>query len=360
LHENAGRLDALTAVRPFAAVPFGGKYRIIDFALSNMVNSGVYNVGILIPEYSGTLISHLKAGKSWDLDRKHDGLFLLLPLPRTPLAGTGDIDYYSQHLDYLRDMKQEHVILSTPQFICNFAYNQVFDYYKSSNADVTLVYRRVEETDTRLPGSVTLVLEKNGGVSLIEMESPITASRNLYMRMCVIRRQLLIDIVTKAMSHGGGDLIRQLQANTQSLKINSWLFDGYAANIAGIAAYYRHSMDLLQQEVWQDLFFRHGHIYTEINDSGPTKYLTGAEVRNSLVANNCQISGQVESSIIFRSVKIGAGSLVKNSVLMANTCIGADVCLENVICDKAVEITSGRSLRSDPAYPLVIKKGMVV
>jgi glucose-1-phosphate adenylyltransferase len=116
----------------------------------------------------------------------------------------------------------------------------------------------------------------------------------------------------------------------------------------------------LRHEVWQDLFFRHGHIYTEINDSGPTKYLTGAQVRNSLVANNCEISGQVENSVVFRSVKIGAGSLVKNCVLMSNTYVGANVCIENVICDKAVEITSGRSLRSDPAYPLVIKKGMVV
>ena len=360
LHEDMVRLDALTAARPLAAVPFGGKYRMIDFVLSNMVNSGIKNIGVLMPEDSGALIRHLRAGKDWDLDRKHEGLFLLLPTKRTSLAGTGDIDYFSQHLGYLLASKYDHVILSTSQFLCNVNLNLVFERHKASKADVTLIYREMSVTEQRLKGSIMLGFDNKRWVSDMEIDPPFSKSRNLYMRTAVFRRELLLDIITNAMSRGGGDYVRQLQRRLKDIRMNAWEFTGYVANIADIQAYYKHSMDLLDYDVCQDLFYKNGHIYTRVKDSLPTKYMSGAEVTNSILANNCHIDGRVENSVIFRSVTVEKNAVVKNSVILQDSRIGANVRLENVICDKDVDISAGRVFRGDPEYPVVIKKGMVV
>lgn len=360
LHESMIKLDVLTSTRPLAAVPFGGKYRIIDFALSNMVNSGVYSVGILVPETSGALIQHLRAGKEWDLDRKRDGLYLLLPQSRTPLAGTGDIDFYSQHLSYLLESKYDYVVIATSQVLCNLDFRSAFDHHRATKADVTLIYRRMAQNEKRPPGSIMLTFDKNGWVTDMEIDPPVSKSRNMHMRMCILSKRLLVDIITYAMSRGGGDYIRQLQANLNNLRINAWEFTGYAANIADVNEYYRHSMALLNMDVWKDLFFSHGHIYTKVKDSVPAQYMPKAEVINSLLANSCQINGRVENSVLFRSVQIDKGANVKNSVIMQDSYIGANVSLENVICDKDVEITPGRILKGDSEYPLVIKKGTVV
>ncbi|MDR2005680.1 MAG: glucose-1-phosphate adenylyltransferase subunit GlgD [Acidaminococcales bacterium] len=360
LHENTVKLDALTQTRPLAAVPFGSKYRMIDFALSNMVNSGVHNVGILIPEHSGALIQHLRAGKDWDLDRKHEGLFLLIPTPRTPLAGTGDVDYYSQHLDYLLDAKQEYVILSASQFLCNLNYGLALEYHQKSKADATLIYRRLGSNETRPSDAVMLSLDDDRFITDMEIAPPQSKSRNLYMSMAITGRKLLIDVITNAMSRGGGDYVRQLQANLKNLRLNAWEFTGYTANISDVREYYRHHMALLNQAVWRDLFFRNGHIYTKVKDSVPTKYLSEAKVENSILANSCQINGSVKNSVLFRSVHVAKGAVVKNSIIMQYSYIGSGARLENAICDKDVEITPGRSLKGDPLYPLVIKKGTVV
>ena len=362
LNENPRHLQELTSIRPLAGVPFGGKYRVIDFVLSNMVNSGIYNVGILMPEESSTLINHLRAGKEWDLDRKRDGLFLLTPIAgvRTPLMGTGDIDYFSQHLDYLMDSQREYVVVSTSQIVCNIDYRPVVEYHKQQGADVTLIFRTMDRAETRQPGSVMLTLDKNNWVKDMEIDPPVSESRDMHMRMCVIKRQLLIDIITHAMSRGGGDFIREVQRNVGTLKVNGWKFNGFAANMATINDYYRYSMDLLRPDIWENLFFSNGHVHTKVNDSAPTKYMAGADVRNCLLANNCRINGKVENSLLFRSVYIDSGAQVKDSIIMQDTRIGANAHLEYVISDKDVVITAGRVLKGDPSYPLVIRKGTVI
>lgn len=360
LHENAVKLGYITEIRPLAAVPFGGKYRMIDFVLSNMANSGIYTVGVLVPENSGTLIQHLRAGEPWDLDRKRDGLFPLLPMHRSVLSETGDIDYFSQHREYLEESKCEYVIVSTSQVICNIDYNFAVEHHKKSKADITFIYRRMQPNEKRPLGSVMLTFDKEGWITDMEIDPPISKSRNMHMRACVLSRKLLIDIIDYAVSRGGGDFVRQLQRNVETLRINAWEFKGYAANIADINEYYRHSMALLNNSVWKDLFFSNGHIYTRVKDSAPAQYKAHARVVNSLLANSCRIDGKVENSVLFRSVNIDKDAKVKNSVIMQDVHIGANVDLENVICDKDVKITPGRILRGEPGYPLVIKKGTVV
>ncbi len=362
LHEKAFSLGELTSNRPLAAVPFGGKYRIIDFALSNMVNSGIHTVGALIPEDSSSLIQHLRAGKEWDLDRKREGLFLLAPLgSQDQMQGTGDVSYLFQHLDYLLENAQyEYVILSVSHMVCNINYLSVLKYHDESEADITLVYYEVDEDEPKSRRNVMLTIDEEGWVKDVEIDSQSSKSHNRFMWTWVIKRELLIELIDYAYSHGGGDFIRQLQESIQTYRVNAYRFNGYVANIVDIPNYYRSTMDLLKEDVWNHLFFAEGSIYTRHKDSQPTKYMKNAEVKNSLLANNCKVNGKIFNSVLFRSVVVEKNSIIKDSILMTDTWIGKDVQLENVICDKEVRISDGHVLKGDKDYPLVIKKGTVI
>jgi glucose-1-phosphate adenylyltransferase len=252
------------------------------------------------------------------------------------------------------------MVLGTSQFLCNIDFKQRLEFFQKSKADITLIYRTMNAAEQRPDGSVMIGFDNKRWVTDMEIDPPYSKSRNLYMRMGIINRELLIDMIISAMSRGGGDYVRQVQSRLNDIRINAWEFTGYVANIADIRSYYKHSMDLLDYKVCQDLFYKNGHIYTRVKDSVPTKYMSGADVTNSILANNCHIDGRVENSVLFRSVQVEKDAVIKNSIIMQDSWVGANVQLENVICDKDVEITAGRVFKGDPEYPLVIKKGTVV
>lgn len=362
LHEKIFPMGELTLMRPLAAIPFGGKYRIVDFALSNMVNSGIHTVGALIPENSSSLLQHLRAGKEWDLDRKRGGLFILSPLAHEGhMKGSGDVNYFFQHIDFLMESPQyEYAVLSSSHIICNIDYSSVLEYHRNSGADITLVYYKPLECDLRSRKDIMLTLDDREWVTEIEIDSISTHNSNRFMWTLVVKRELLIELINKSYSRGGGDLIRELQETIKRCRVNGYEFTGYVANVVDVFSYYRCTMDLLKEEVWRELFFSEGHIYTRVRDSQPTKYLKNAAVRNSLVANNCKIDGTVWNSVMFRSVTVSKESMIKDSIIMADTVIGKNVYLENVICDKDVYISDNHVLKGDKEYPLVIRKGTVI
>ena len=362
LHEKVFSLGDLISMRPLAAIPFGGKYRIVDFALSNMVNSGIYTVGALIPEESSSLLQHLRAGKEWDLDRKQGGLFMLAPLEnQNHMQGSGDISYFFQHLDYLlENTKYDYVVLSTSHIICNINYTPVIDYHIKSEADMTLVYYKVPENEPDSRRNVMLTLDENNWVTDVEVDPHTSKSRNRFMWTWILKRELLIKLIDRAYSHGGGDFIRQLQESIAVCKVNAYEFTGYVANVVDIPNYYRSTMALLKEKTWYDLFSPDAPIYTRDRDSQPTKYMKNAEVINSFIANNCRINGHILNSALFHSVVVEKDSIIKDSIVMAGARIGKNVTLENVICDKDVQISDGQVLKGSLEYPLVIKKGTVI
>jgi glucose-1-phosphate adenylyltransferase len=361
LNESEELLQQITRHRPLAGIPFGGRYRLIDFTLSNMVNSGIYNVGILAQTKYRSLLAHLRSGKEWDLARKQDGLFILPPA-ETPKPGIlkGDIENFHSHLDYIQKSKQKYVIISGSSLICNINYREAFRYHQEMQADITVLYKELADTE-KFSQDIVLDIGDDGRVFGMKPYSNTMTKANVFMGMYIMEKKLLGQLIAECIMCGGRDLIRDgLAKNIGGLKIYGYRYDGYVARIHSLQSYYRHSMALLNPDIWRELFFKPGVIYTKVKDGPPVKYKESAEVQNSLVANGCVIEGTVENSILFRAVKVAKGAHIKNCIIMQQSEIGENALLENIICDIDVRIARGKRLIGENSYPVVLTKGAVV
>lgn len=361
LNEPEEQLYELTQNRPLAAVPFGGRYRLVDFTLSNMVNSGIDNIGILLQRKYRSLLDHLRSGKEWDLARKKNGLVLLPPAERPRMLGYGsDVENLYSNLDYLSYSRQKYVLIAGSSFVCNLDLGPVLDFHRESGADITAIYTGRDIGPVVPGGAVLLKLGEGGRVADVEVDPSEIWGRKLSMGMYLLERTLLIRLVADAVSHGGYDLVKHcLVKNLDKLKVFGYHHTGYAARICSLQSYFEHNLDLLQPAVWRELFFEGGLVYTKVKDEPPSKY-SGASVHNALVAGGCLVKGTVENSILFRGVVVEKGACIKNSIIMQKGVIQTGAVLEQVICDKNVFIKPGRELRGERNYPLVIKKGTVV
>nr|WP_092070095.1 glucose-1-phosphate adenylyltransferase subunit GlgD [Dendrosporobacter quercicolus]NSL48124.1 glucose-1-phosphate adenylyltransferase subunit GlgD [Dendrosporobacter quercicolus DSM 1736] len=351
----------LTQNRPLAAVPFAGRYRLIDFTLSNMVNAGIGGIGILVQHKYRSLMDHLRSGKEWDLARKRDGLTILPPAYANQPGDRqlGDIDNFKTNLDYILRSNHKYTVLAETGMVCNIDLKAVLAAHQASRADITAVY--CEQDENFGDGYRTLLtLDNNSRITDMRISSRWQAGQ-LATGIYILERQLLVDLIENGAARGKYDFLKHcLIKNLTSLKICGYRHYGYKAMINSVQSYFTCSMDLLKPEVWKELFFQPGLIYTKIKDEPPAKYKAGARVVNSLVANGCYIEGTVENSILFRGVKVASGVKLQNCVIMQKGQIGAGSVLNNVICDKDVQVMAGRSLSGAPNYPMIIKKGMVI
>lgn len=366
LYEPAELVQELTGHRPLAAVPFGGRYRLIDFILSNMVNSGIRNIGVLTYTNYRSLMDHLRSGKEWDLARKHQGLFMLPSnqnpnLPYSP-KGEGDIEQIYAHIDYLNHAREEYVVIAGGTVVANINLADMFLYHAKTGADVTLAYQPhcyISSRDYRHCSFLEIM--PDGRVTAVLLSHNVVTQPPMSLRIYLLRKTLLLKIVERCLVRGESSFIRDgLVRNLDSLKVYGYPVNGHAAVINSLYSYYHQSLALLEPAVWNDLFQRDRPIYTKIKDEAPTRYRPGSISRNCLVANGCTIEGQIENSILFRGVHVHPGAVVKNSVIMQKTEIGANSVVDTVICDKDVKVTAGKALKGEGNYPIIIKKGMVI
>jgi len=355
-------LNELTEHRCMSAVPFGGRYRLIDFVLSNMVNSGVRNVGVITSHKYRALMDHLGAGKEWGLDRKADGLFFLPSASPSIFRKTlkFDLKDFYANFDYLEKCKQKYVIISGNNMVFNLNYNKIFQYHQDKGADVTLCYKE-EKLGSQDPSQLTfLEVDSKGRLISIHKTPSQLESNKISMETVIVERKLLLEIVKVALASGNWDLADVLMDNIEELKVYAYGHKGYLAKITSPASYFKHNMDLLDKEIWNELFFGYGPIYTKVKDSPPTKYWEEAEARNVLVATGCSVKGRIEDSIVFRGVTVGKGSVIKNSIIMQKSVIEENVQLENVILDKEVVIRKGAVLKGEVNQPIIIGKKTVI
>ncbi|MGE5630336.1 MAG: glucose-1-phosphate adenylyltransferase subunit GlgD [Caulobacteraceae bacterium] len=363
LSEREDNIKELTYNRPIASIPIAGRYRVIDFALSNMVNAGIQNVSIFTQNKYRSLLDHLGTGKAWDLDRKNDGLFILTPMFDYYTLGVyrGDIENFKNHIDYIHLSKQNNVIITASNMVCNVNYKDAIKQHNESGADITLVYKRSDNyiEDFRQCGILTL--DKTGRVTGIDINTGKKSEDNVSMEMYIMKKSLFLDIVHTCVSRGDCDYFKDaVQRNLDKFKVYGYRYDGYLGCINSIQSYYKVNMELLNLDISRELFFKNGLIYTKIKDEPPAKYNKGASVVNSLVANGCIIDGHIENSIIFRSVKVHKGAVIKNSIIMQNCVIEENAFLRNVILDKNVRITKEKQLKGDESYPIVIEKKAII
>jgi len=360
-----GRGEALwplTKVRASAAIPIFGKYRAIDFTLSNMVNSGIYKVGVLTQYNPRSLMDHLGSGKEWDLDRKHGGLFILQPYVSSQgefwYRGTADAIY--QNMTLLRRGEEDFVLIGSGDHIYKIDFTDLYQYHFKKGADITLIVKKLDESyDLTKYGIVTV----NGNMRILEIEEkPEKPKGDLaFLGIYFINKYLLMDLLYASVPQKGYDLLLDvILPNLDRLKVYAYVFDGYWRNVKkGIDEYYRINMDILKQEVRRELFYEKGKVFTKLKDLSPPKLTGTATVSNSLISDGCIIAGSVRNSVIFRNVRIKAGAIVENSVIMQGSVIEEGAVVKNAILDKEVVVREGREVIGEKEI-LVLEKRSVV
>ena len=363
--DEAPDLRDLVEARAVGALPVGGKYRLIDFTLSNMINSDIRNVGVIASRNYNSLMDHLSSGKPWDLSRKSDGLFLLTPysLRENPGVYRGKVEALKSCMDYIRRTKQEYCVLGGSTRIFNSTFDDMMRFHVEQGADVTILYQNDPASGRPRDrfDDVYLKVAKDGSVTGIElnpMQSDLFA-RN--MSTYIIHKDVLIYMVEESYAKGEYQFCEELlRNNIGRAKIMAFEHRGYVGTMRSVAAYYKVNMDLLNAKVRDELLSSKNRIYTKVRDSVPAKYTESAETSGSLIANGCIIEGHVENSVLFRSVHVGRGTTVKNSIILPGTDISENAELENVILDKNVSVRAGSRLVGATDFPVVIRKGSVV
>ena len=362
-------LRELTTNRAVAALPVAGRYRIIDFVLSNLVNSGVRNVGVIAQKNYHSLMDHLGSGKEWDLHTRNNGLFILPPFLTRENGGeySGLVEALRANFDYLRRSTQPYVILSSSDYICNASFEDMVSQHLSSGADITMMYIKVRSEHLEFSSSAAnnhsyLKIGEGNLVEDIEVNPNAANYPNLSMNVFMIKRTLLIHLIDQASARGAKDLDSEVirpYINSGALKIMGYEFKGYYRRIETIKGFFKFNMDLLNYDVRRELFDTHP-VYTKTRDEVSAIYRSSAEVKNSLVADGCVIEGSVENCVLFRGVHVGRGAHLKDCIIMQDCYIEEEVEMENVILDKVVTVRAHGRLIGQRQYPIVIGKSVTL
>lgn len=352
-------IPELIAHRTMASIPFGGRYRMVDFGLSGMANAGIHNIGVVVRENYQSLMDHLGSGREWDLSRKRGGLVIFPPRGRhSGRLYQGRIEALNSVMEYLTFCREELVVLSDCDTACNLDYSELIKSHRASGANVTAVYEKASIAEGMLDDNITYELDDDGFVNDIRINDYKKGSQNLSMYIYVIGRELLISIIRDAVVRGLEDFERDILArNLKLLKVKGYHFSGYRARICDMHSYFDQNLRLLKPENLEKLFPAERPIYTKVRDEAPVRYAIGAKVVNCLAADGCIVAGEVENSVLFRGVRVGKGAVLKNCVVMQGSVIEPGVVLENVITDKNVTICEGQVLRGSPSFPMFIGKG---
>ncbi|MBQ1342685.1 MAG: glucose-1-phosphate adenylyltransferase subunit GlgD [Firmicutes bacterium] len=363
--EENPNLRDLVMSRSVAALPVGGRYRAIDFLLSNMVNSGIRNVGIITQKNFKSLSDHLGSGKEWDLSRKKDGLFMLPPFDSTSSAHLyrGMCDAIHSKLDYLEKASQSYCLLTGSYTVYSADYELMMKAHLEHNADITMLYSQ-EPLD--FPGQerfkdVRVSTDEEGRVRDLEVDSNNMRSPKLGMDVYLVKKSLLEYLVQNSCARGGYRFVSDvLIPNLRNLRIFAVRHDGYVQRLHSVYAYYKLNMDMLDSKVRKDLFRPGRPVYTKIKDEPPVRYMEGAHINNCILGDGCELYGSAEGSVLFRGVALGRGARAKNSIIGQGTAVGENCELENVITDKYVRIRKGVRLIGTPQFPVIIRKGAVI
>lgn len=357
---NDNLLGELTEKRACSSLPFGGRYRLIDFTLSNLVHADVSRVAVVTKTNYKSLMDHIESGKSWDLARKNGGL-TVIPPNSYALSGLNETKIRSVYaiLDFIDRSAEEFVVLCDGNLVSNFDMKDMLRRHVDTQADVTVAYKNGSAPNG--DGNVmALDVADDGRVRKITMATKHTLCDHS-LGIIILSKALLRTLITEAVSNNYVNLCADIfLRKVDQLKIMGYRVEGYAAVIDSIRSYIDINMDLLDSSVRKQLFNRERVVYTKTRNEMPAKYGLDSQVTNSLISDGCIIEGSVENSILFRGVKVGKGSVVRNCVLMQSTEVDEDVTLDYICTDKNVHIGSGRTLSGTDSYTVYVRKGSEV
>ena len=347
---NNKRMRELSNKRAISAMPVGGSFRAIDFALSNMSNSKVQKVAVLTQYNSRSLNQHLNSSKWWDFGRKQGGLYVYTPTITAEhsdwFRGTADALY--QNLVFLKSSHEPYVIIAAGDGVYKMDYGKVLEYHIEKKADVTVVCKDMgAEDDVSRFGCV----KQNEDGRIIEFEEkPVaTDATTISCGIYIIRRRLLIELLEKANDEDRYDFVKDILVRYKNIKrIYGYKMDTYWSNIASVESYYKTNMDFLNREV-RDYFFKNAPgVYTKLADNPPAKYNPDCAVRNSIVASGCILNGTVENSVLFRKVYVGNNCVIKNSIILNDVYIEDNTVIENCVVESRDTIRANTTYIGSP------------
>ncbi len=360
-------LRELSEHRPVASVPFGGRYRVIDFMMSNLVNSGCYQVAVLMRDKYQSLLDHLGSGKDWDLSRKRGGMFLLPPNAFAPKSSPLVTENYRTSLealgsisDMLNKNKSEHVLICSADIVANIPLDEVMKEHKKSEADVTIVCTKNPEG-----GAFDMFLDLSPRHEVEDIRNGDNMGgkcKYKSMGIYIMKRKYLQSLLSDCVTHNLRSFERDAMQHVfkRGDKVHGYVFDKYSAKIENVKGYFSASMDMLDKDIRDQVFLKNRPILTKIYDEAPTYYGEDAEVSDSLIADGSRIEGTVENSIIFRGCTIAKDAVVKDSIVLPNSSIGEGVELSYVVTDKGVTVRENRKMMGSATYPVAIAKNATV
>ena len=354
---NNSRLQELSKKRAIAAMPIGGSFRCIDFALSNMSNSHIQTVAVLTQYNARSLNEHLSSSKWWNFGRKQGGLFTFTPTLTAENSwwyrGTADAMY--QNIDFLKKRHEPYVIITGGDCVYKLDYNEVLEYHINKKADITVVCKdsRPEEDVSRFG-----IIGMNEDARIIEFEEkPMVAHSNtISTGIYIIRRRQLIEMLEKCEQEGRYDFVTDILIRYKNMKrIYGYKMKDYWSNIATVDSYYKTNMDFLKPEVRQYFFRDYPRIYSKVDDYPPAKFNYGSDVRNSLISSGCIINSKVENSILFKNVAVGNNCVIKNSIILNEVYIGDNTHIENCIVESRETLKANTYYCGDDGIKVVLE-----
>ena len=342
---NSTRMRELSRSRACAAMPIAGSYRAIDFALSNMTNSGVQTVAVLSQYNARSLNEHLNSSKWWNFGRKQGGLYLFTPTVTAENSWwyRGTADAMWQNIEFLKKRHEPYVIISGGDTLYKMDFGKLLDYHIEKQANITVVCARADD-DEDLSRFGVVKMDQDDQIIEFE-EKPMVAHSNIVSTgIYIMRRRVLIELLEQSNKEGRYNFVTDILIRYLGMKkVYGYMMEGYWRNISSVESYFKANMDFLKPDVRKYFFRDEPHIYSKEQDRAPAKYNAGSEVTNSLVTSGSIINSKVEDSVIFKGVFVGNGCTIKNSIILDGAYIGDNVYVENCIVEKHETLLSNSS-----------------
>ena len=361
---NDGSIGSLTEKRTMASLPFGGRYRQVDFALSNLSAAGIRHVGIITRHSYQSLMNHIGSGEEWGLELEEGGLEFLTPYAMSTTDNyRGKLESLYSAMDFLEyGTEDEYVFMIDSAVLSNIDLMDVLEAHIASGKAVTVVTKAgIANGSKQL--DLALKLDEKGKVADMVVDYAAPADYVASMDIFVLSKKWLVQQVKEhiahALYHMDRDLVLGLWHNDPA-SINVYQFKGLAMFNESVEEYFQNSLALNKKNIRDDLFHYNHPVFTKVRDRVPTYYGEECEIENCIVADGCMLEGEAENCVLFRQVTLEKDAEVENCVIMNDTVIGAGSELKYVILDKDITVRPGSKLIGTPSNPIIIRRGEIV
>ena len=361
---NDGTMDVLTDRRTMASLPFGGRYRQVDFALSNFANAGIHRIGIISRHNYQSLMNHIGSGEEWGLELEEGGLEFLTPYAMSTTDNyRGKLESLHSAIGFLSyGNEDEYVIMTGSAILSNIDLTKVLESHIASGRDLTVV-TKAGIADGNKVLDMALKLDSKGGIEDIAVDYAAPSDYVASMDIFVLSKRFLANQVREHIAHNLYHMDRDLvlgQWQKNAITINVYPFQGVALYNESLDEYFNNTLSLIEPHVRHDLFGYNHPIFTKVRDRVPSYYGESCRIADCIVADGCMLGGHVSHSVLFRQVTVCAGASVEDCVIMNDSVVGEGCHLKYVILDKDVTVRPGTQLIGAPNCPIVIKRGEVV